>query len=174
MLYRPYDVGADGKTVRCLFRDHALSDAIGFVYQSWEAGAAADDFVGRVRDAARRFRAAQPSDSTDEPVVSVILDGENAWEHYADGGRPFLRALYQRLSDAVDLETVTMTTAASGPARPLTSVFPGSWINGDFYIWAGHADDHRAWGQLAAARAAFDAAARTSTSASASAPSRSC
>jgi alpha-amylase/alpha-mannosidase (GH57 family) len=157
LLYRPYELGAEGKAVRCLFRDHGLSDAIGFVYQSWEAGAAADDFLGRIRDAARRFRALQSSGSGDEPVIAVILDGENAWEHYPDGGRPFLRALYQRLADSTDIETVNMTTAASGPARRLTTVFPGSWINGDFYIWAGHADDHRAWGQLAAARAAFDA-----------------
>ena len=35
----------------------------------------------------------------------------------------------------------------------------GSWINADFYIWIGHADDHRAWGQLADARRALDAAA---------------
>ena len=101
MLYRPYEVGADGKTVRCLFRDHALSDVIGFVYQSWEPAAAADDFVGRVRETARRFGAARQR-FADEPVVSVILDGENAWEHYEDGGRPFLRALYQRLEEATD------------------------------------------------------------------------
>jgi alpha-amylase/alpha-mannosidase (GH57 family) len=159
VLYRPYDVGGQGRTVRCLFRDHGLSDAIGFLYQSWDPGAAADDFVTRLREAAKRFHDAQPAGSSDEPVIAVILDGENAWEHYADGGRPFLRALYRRLSDATDLETVTMTAAVSGPARSLPSMFPGSWINGDFYIWAGHADDHRAWGQLAAARAAYEAAA---------------
>ena len=139
MLYRPYEFSGGGRPIRCLFRDHGLSDAIGFVYQSWAPEAAADDFVGRVRDAARRFQAGQPADAPAEAaVVTVILDGENAWEHYADAGRPFLRALYRRLSDALDIETVTMAEAAARPARPLPSVFPGSWINGDFYIWAGH------------------------------------
>jgi hypothetical protein len=98
-----------------------------------------------------------------EPVVTVILDGENAWEHYAAGGRPFLRALYRRLEAASDIETVTMREAASGPAPHLPSVFPGSWINGDLFVWAGHPEDHRAWARLAAARAAYDAAAPEAT-----------
>jgi alpha-amylase/alpha-mannosidase (GH57 family) len=148
LLYRPYEVGDAARPVRCLFRDHALSDLIGFTYQSWEAVSAADDFVRRIEEAGQ-------TSAADDPVVTVILDGENAWEHYAGGGRPFLRALYSRLERSSTVRTVTMSEAASGPAKRLDSVFPGSWINNDFYIWAGHPDDHRAWGQLAAARAAF-------------------
>jgi hypothetical protein len=49
---------------------------------------------------------------------------------------------------------MSAATTAAVP-RALPSLFPGSWINGDFYIWAGHRDDHRAWAQLAAARALF-------------------
>ena len=154
-LYRPYEVGESGQTIRCLFRDHRLSDLIGFTYQSWDASRAAEDFLLQVRDGGRRFRADAPAGET--PVVSVILDGENAWEHYSGGGRPFLRALYGGLAQATDVETVQMHVAAAGPARPLSRVFPGSWINGDFYIWAGHGDDHRAWGQIADAHASLDA-----------------
>ena len=152
-LYRPYAAGSGDSGVRVVFRDHRLSDLIGFTYQSWETGAAVADFVDKVREAGRRF-----DSPGDVPVVSVILDGENAWEHYADGGRPFLRALYRALESAGDIQTVTMSEASAAPARALASVFPGSWINGDFYIWAGHRDDHRAWNQLAAARAAYDRA----------------
>jgi len=153
-LYRPYRAGASGPVA--LFRDHGLSDRIGFHYKTWEAQAAADDFVGRVREAGRRFAEATGGE---EATVAVILDGENAWEHYAGGGRPFLRALYGALDQAPDIRTVTMLEAASGPAAPLPHVFPGSWINGDFYIWIGHRDDHRAWDQLSAARTTFDARA---------------
>jgi alpha-amylase/alpha-mannosidase (GH57 family) len=154
-LYRPYEVGPAAKPLRCLFRDHGLSDLIGFAYQSWDPNAAADDFVRRVNDAGRRFR---ESGGRGDAVVSVILDGENAWEHYPGGGRPFLRALYERLAHAPDIQTVTMAEAAvAGPSRRLESVFPGSWINSDFYIWAGHPDDHRAWSQLAAARRTYEA-----------------
>jgi alpha-amylase/alpha-mannosidase (GH57 family) len=152
LLYRPYRVGAAGPAA--LFRDHALSDRIGFQYQSWHAEAAVADFLGRVREAGRRFAAATGGEAG---IVSVILDGENAWEHYPGGGRPFLRALYGALERATDIQTVTMAEAAGGPAATLPGVFPGSWINGDFYIWIGHRDDHRAWDQLSAARATFDA-----------------
>jgi alpha-amylase/alpha-mannosidase (GH57 family) len=152
-LYRPYIVDT-APGIRVLFRDHRLSDVIGFEYQSWDAEAAADDFVQRVRTAGR----ACAGRAHETPLVTVILDGENAWEHYAGGGRPFLRALYARLETAPDIETVTMSEAAAMPARPLPSIFPGSWINGDFYIWAGHRDDHRAWAQLAAARRCYDEA----------------
>ena len=151
VLYRPYRLGANGPVA--LFRDHSLSDRIGFHYQSWDAAAAAADFVERVREAGRRF-----SEATGGAVgtVSVILDGENAWEHFPEGGRPFLRSLYAALSKDVDIRAVTMAEAAAFPAAPLPSVHPGSWINADFYIWIGHRDDHRAWSLLADAREAFD------------------
>ena len=151
LLYRPYRIGERGPVA--LFRDHAMSDRIGFQYQSWDADAAAADFVEHVRAAGRRFAAAGGGEVA---TVPVILDGENAWEYYDGGGRPFLRALYRALSEAADIETVTMSEAAAGPAHPLPSIFPGSWINGDFYIWIGHRDDHRAWDQLSEARAVFD------------------
>jgi len=153
VLYRPYDVQSGGARCRVLFRDHALSDRIGFVYQSWEPHHAADDFLWRIRESARRFVERSPGES---PLITVILDGENAWEHYVGGGRPFLRELYGRLAAARDIRTVTMATAAEGPARGLDRLFPGSWIHADFYIWAGHRDDQRAWSQLSQARAVFD------------------
>ena len=74
-----------------------LSDLIGFAYQSWDAAAAADDFLGRVREAGPAFAEATGGEPAPSPV---ILDGENAWEHYAGGGRPFLRALYRRARSA--------------------------------------------------------------------------
>jgi alpha-amylase/alpha-mannosidase (GH57 family) len=159
-LYRPYQVGPEKAGLTMLFRDQRLSDLIGFTYQSWEPEAAAEHFLGQLREAGQRFAGDAPEE---EPTVAIILDGENAWEHYSGGGRPFLRALYQRLQDAPDITTVTMSEAASAPSRPLPSLFPGSWINSDFYIWAGHRDDHRAWRQLAAARAALDAASPSLT-----------
>ena len=152
-LYRPYHVQAGGARVNLLFRDHALSDRIGFHYQSWEPHHAADDFLWRVRESGRRF--AERTDGEDA-TIAVILDGENAWEHYSGGGRPFLRELYGRLQSATDIQTVTMAEAAAAEARPLASLFPGSWIHADFYIWAGHRDDQRAWSQLSDLRTAFN------------------
>jgi alpha-amylase/alpha-mannosidase (GH57 family) len=152
-LYRPYHIRVGEHAIACVFRDHALSDLIGFTYASWSAEAAAADFVGRLHEAGRRFA---NRTNGGEAVIPVILDGENAWEHFEGGGRPFLRALYGALAAHPDLTTVTMSEACRGPADTLSGIFPGSWINGDFYIWIGHPDDQRAWSQLAEARQALD------------------
>jgi alpha-amylase/alpha-mannosidase (GH57 family) len=150
-LYVPYRVGSSG--VASAFRDHALSDLIGFVYSGWHSEDAAEDFVSRLTAAGRRFHARA---AEGEATIFVILDGENAWEHFEGGGRPFLRALYRRLSNHPELRTVTMAEACRNARAELPNLFPGSWIDGNFYIWIGHADDRRAWGQLADARAALD------------------
>ncbi len=152
-LYKPYRVGQPDRQVACAFRDHAISDLIGFSYASWAADAAADDFVRRLMEAGARYASRTGGE---EATIFVILDGENAWEHYESQGRPFLRALYRRLASHAELRTVTMGEACAGAKDALTSMFPGSWINGDFYIWIGHADDQRAWSQLADARRALD------------------
>jgi alpha-amylase/alpha-mannosidase (GH57 family) len=154
-LYKPYAVTAGGESVACGFRDHSLSDLIGFSYASWSADGAADDFIYRLVTGGRRYVAR----TGEEATIFVILDGENAWEHYEGQGRPFLRALYSRLATHPEIRTVTMHEACAGAKDPLPSIFPGSWIGGDFYIWIGHDDDHRAWGQLAEARRTLDLAA---------------
>ncbi len=155
-LYAPYVVTAGGQRIACAFRDHTLSDRIGFVYAGWTADAAADDLVTRLIAAGRRYSERVPGG---EAVIPIVLDGENAWEHYEGGGRPFLRALYSRLSGHPELRTVTMAEACREAATPLPSIFPGSWIDANFYIWIGHADDQRGWSQLAEARQALAAGA---------------
>jgi alpha-amylase/alpha-mannosidase (GH57 family) len=160
-LYAPYRVRAGGAAVACAFRDHVLSDLIGFTYSGWAADTAADDFVLRLVEAGRRYR---ERTGGGEALIPIILDGENAWEHYDGGGRPFLRALYGRLAHHPELRTVTMADACGRHDMPeLPGIFPGSWIDGNFYIWIGHADDQKAWSQLAEARVAVDAAAAAGT-----------
>lgn len=156
LKFRTHEVTTAAGRVRAAFRDHGLSDAIGFTYQRWPAAAAVDDFVSKVRAIGAHCRAVDGGPAT----VFVILDGENAWEHYEGGGRPFLRALYSRLVHEPDLEPVTMTDATSvadGEVTPLPRLFAGSWIHGDFGIWIGHGDDRRAWAQLRDVRARVDA-----------------
>src|SRR5262245_10241262 len=154
-LYAPYVVRAGGASVACAFRDHALSDLIGFTYSGWDAERAAEDFVSRLAEAGQRYR-----DRTGgrEALIPVILDGENAWEHFPGGGRPFFRALYRRLSGHPEMRTVTMAEACAGATLELAGIFPGSWIDANFYIWIGHQDDQKAWSQLVDARAALEQA----------------
>jgi alpha-amylase/alpha-mannosidase (GH57 family) len=154
-LYAPYLVQAGDRTIACTFRDHVLSDLIGFTYSSWDANAAADDFANRLAEAGRRF---SRRSGGEEAFIPVILDGENAWEHFERGGRPFLRALYKGLSAHPELRTVTMSEGCADASRPLQQLFPGSWIDGNFYIWIGHPDDQKAWNQLSEARVVLDQA----------------
>jgi alpha-amylase/alpha-mannosidase (GH57 family) len=155
-LYAPYRLRVRDSSVLCAFRDHTLSDLIGFTYSGWDPDAAAGHFVTRLAEAGRRYR--ERTGGADA-VIPIILDGENAWEHFVGGGRPFLRALYARLTRHPELCTVTMAEACAGARHDLTGIFPGSWIDANFYIWIGHADDQRAWRQLGDARDALDAAA---------------
>src|SRR5262249_38772568 len=117
-LYAPYRLTVGGTSVACVFRDHVLSDRIGVAYANWSAEAAADDFVGRLVEAGRRYHG---RGGGEEPLVPIILDGENAWEHFEGGGRPFLRALYRRLTGHPELRTVTMSEAARNATLDLSS-----------------------------------------------------
>jgi alpha-amylase/alpha-mannosidase (GH57 family) len=130
------------------FRHHRTSDKIGFDYAGWDAPTAVEDLLGEVE------RAAQGR-GVQAPVVSVILDGENCWEYYPRNGHDFLDRLYTRLGRHEQLQAVTFSEhLAVHPAPPaLDYLFPGSWINHDFYIWAGHREDQRAWELLFETRA---------------------
>ncbi|MGH9525688.1 MAG: glycoside hydrolase family 57 protein [Terriglobales bacterium] len=147
-LYTGYRLGAGGGSIAILFRDHELSDRIGFVYSQMPPEDAAADFVRRLRTAAAPITGR-------DAVVAVILDGENAWEYYPRSGRPFLRALYRQLTTADDIATCTFSEAAALPAPSLPWLSPGSWINGNFDIWIGGEDDNQSWDLLAAARQAL-------------------
>jgi alpha-amylase/alpha-mannosidase (GH57 family) len=122
-LYLPYVVRTGGASIACAFRDHVLSDLIGFTYAGWSADSAADDFVGRIVEAGRRFRAR--SSGGEDALIPIILDGENAWEHFEGGGRPFLRALYGRLDRHPELRTVTMSEGCADAVQELPGIFPG-------------------------------------------------
>lgn len=155
VLYRPWLRRTDMGELRLLFRDHMLSDLIGFVYTREDPEQSALDLLARLRRIGQRWREAR---LPGHPVVPLILDGENAWEHYADGGRAFLRRLYHGLQEQPDLAALTMSEAASeGTPGELPCVFAGSWIQADFSVWIGHEDDRRAWNALGDARDALGA-----------------
>ena len=75
------------------FRDHYLSDLVGFVYSRMSADVAAEDLHRRIRAIGDR----EPPGRT--ATVSIILDGENAWEYYPGNGREFLRKFYKRIEE---------------------------------------------------------------------------
>lgn len=155
-LYRPYRVETSAGPIAMVFRDRALSDLIGFTYMEWEAGRAAEDFVRRVLEAGARARA----EGTADPLVTVILDGENCWETYPDDGWPFLKSLYARLAEDPRIEPITVGDALERipPRESLRHVPLGSWIDSDLGVWIGHAEKNHAWNELRRARECVEAA----------------
>ena len=149
-LYRPWKLATPDGEVALLFRDHELSDRIGFVYQRWNPREAAADLIARLQRIGREHAGETP------PLVSLILDGENCWEHYAEDGGPFLETLYELLERTPGVRTVlpSEALAARQPER-LPALHSGSWIDADFHIWIGHPEKNRAWDHVSRARRAL-------------------
>jgi hypothetical protein len=132
-----------------IFRDHTLSDLIGFVYSGMPAKQAAEHFIRSIKESAKPVL-----DKGKDAFVPIILDGENAWEFYPESGREFLRRVYDTLQNDPSLRAVTMSEAMHAyPKTPsLEKLVPGSWINANFNVWIGAPEDNRAWDYLGEAR----------------------
>ncbi|HNJ97611.1 MAG TPA: glucodextranase DOMON-like domain-containing protein [Ilumatobacteraceae bacterium] len=151
-LYRPYIVsaGADQSPVGIVFRDTVISDRIGFEYSGTPADLAAADLVDRlagIRDAL--------SDQPGPHLVTILLDGENAWEHYDNDGIDFLDAMYEQLGNTSWIVPTTPTqflAEHSDAARPLAHLAAGSWIGGTLTTWIGEAEEADAWDALRTTR----------------------
>jgi hypothetical protein len=168
VLCRPYRVSDSGESLSVFFRETRLSNAIGFDYRRYgDYRQAGEDFVGEVKE-----RYARKLSDDDDYVLTVILDGENAWGSYEDDGRPFLEALYRLLAKDSEIRTVTFREYLEGNAvrgvsahpterhHPVHEVFTGSWIDEagsavgvDLVTWIGEDEENRAWELLGRARA---------------------
>ncbi len=156
------DPWSDDPGIAVVFRDTELSDRIGFVYQNFKGDDAADDFIRRIL--------AQIPDPGEEPrLLTVILDGENAWEWYRHDidGKEFLHSLYAkltRLQEDGSIKTVTMSEYLHGNSRrnvpphrigemkTIRHLWPGSWIHANYDTWIGEEEENKAWEHLLMAR----------------------
>jgi alpha-amylase/alpha-mannosidase (GH57 family) len=145
----------DGKHLACIFRDDELADLIGFSYSQWQAADAVNDLVYLLEQALERANAQGNSD----PTVSIIMDGENAWEYYPENGKEFLSTLYERLSSHPRFRLSTISDVLKRvPLHPLPRLTAGSWVYGNFWVWIGHPAKNRAWERLIDAKLAVDEA----------------
>jgi alpha-amylase/alpha-mannosidase (GH57 family) len=165
-LYKPWRVKSGGTGITGLFRDHHLSDLIGFVYSRMDAKSAAADLHGRLRHLGETVKSAQPL------TICLFLDGENAWEYYHGNGREFLREFYGRIQNDQDFRALTASEAidAGGEIPTTGGIFPASWINANFDVWIGHHEDVAAWELLWDAREAFARAVEASEKGRSDAP----
>jgi alpha-amylase/alpha-mannosidase (GH57 family) len=155
-LYRPYEAATPSGPIRIFFRDHHLSDLIGFEYSRWRGAEAASDFTNIISNIYNKLSTMPFHLRKSSYVVPVILDGENAWEYFPDSGQVFLRSLMGRLSSLrPNISCITLSNALDkfSNIEQLPYMPTGSWIDGTFKIWIGHREDHAAWEMLAHARA---------------------
>jgi alpha-amylase/alpha-mannosidase (GH57 family) len=148
-LYQAWACDSGNRPISMIFRDHQLSDRVGFTYARMPCADAVSDFLAQVRQAEMEARRVGIAD----PIIPVVLDGENAWEHYEGKGEPFLHALYEALEKAPDLTTATLNDALAHPTARLSRVHSGSWIDSNYRIWIGHPEDNLAWTLLGQVRA---------------------
>ena len=145
--YQYRDTGA-----ACFFRDDVLSDCIGFKYSDWHADDAVANLVHNLEIIAESC--------ADKPgaVVSIILDGENAWEYYPENGYYFITALYEKLSqhEGLKLTTYSEYLATCDGRKSLSEIAAGSWVYGTFSTWIGEKDKNRAWDMLVEAKKVYD------------------
>ncbi len=157
-LYRPYTVtGGRGGQVAVLFRDHLISDKLGFEYSGMSGEAAAADLMNRLDN----IQAQLVAQGAQGPhLVTLLLDGENAWEHYENDGKDFLHAMYRMFSESENLQTVTPSEylVMAGELREIDDLWPGSWVTPDFSTWIGEQEENTAWEYLLETRNALQQA----------------
>jgi alpha-amylase/alpha-mannosidase (GH57 family) len=154
-LYNIYRYENGGMEMHMVFRDHRISDNVGFVYSGMPPQDAANHLIHSIKNSA------QPVINTGrDAVVSIILDGENAWEYYPQSGRDFLRRFYDGLQRDPQIEAVTISEAIArhNPEHfgRLERLVPGSWINANFNVWIGEPEDNKSWDLLSEARDYYD------------------
>ncbi len=149
-IHRPFKV--EGTDINCFFRDDGLSDQIGFTYADWHSRDAVNNLIHHIQNIA--------SACVDEPdrVVSIIMDGENAWEYYPENGYHFLTTLYAGLSEHPEIELTTFSQCLEQnvQSKSLQQLVAGSWVYGTFSTWIGSKEKNRGWELLVEAKQAFD------------------
>ena len=160
-LYKPYRVTNGKRDIFCFFRDDNLSDKIGFEYSGLFARDAVNDFIHTLE------QVHESNSSENARVLSVILDGENAWEYYPYNGFHFIKELYEALVSHPDIEMTTFSdmvdlyqsaeAQAKGLIAPvLPEMAAGSWVYGTFSTWIGSKDKNMAWDLLCEAKKTYD------------------
>jgi len=137
---------------RCFFRDDGLSDLIGFQYSDWHADDAVANMMSHLESIAQQC--------TEKPqtIVSIILDGENAWEYYPENAYYFISTLYEKLSQHKNIKLTTYSEYLESyhQKQILNNIVAGSWVYGTFSTWIGEKDKNRAWDMLVEAKQMYD------------------
>lgn len=155
-LYRPYYVmNKNGDKLAVFFRDGVISDKIGFTYSGVSGQAAAKDLMQRLEN----IRAELKKEGAKGPhIVSIILDGENAWENYENDGKDFFNSFYRSLQDSKTVKSITPSEYLTlfPEQREIKDLFPGAWFSPNYDTWIGEEEENTAWNYLGKTRAILD------------------
>ncbi|MDR0927898.1 MAG: glycoside hydrolase [Ignavibacteria bacterium] len=158
--YFPNEVQTKDGAITVFFRDHSLSDKIGFLYSNWNSYDAACNFREDLFAIRNQIIDLHGEDALDSAVIPIILDGENCWEFYHDNGIHFFRDFFRMLSSNEEIETILFSEALNLPIPnflpAISNIRAGSWINGNFAIWIGDEEDVTAWNYLSCVRKIAD------------------
>jgi len=151
-LYHPWLVGEGDEQISCFFRDDRLSDLLGFEYSRWQTDDAVNNFMHELAGINHRTQ------GMEAPVVTIIMDGENAWEHYHENALPFLTKLYQSITENRDYQLTTCSDYLKDhPAsEKIDHLVSGSWVYGNLSTWIGDKAKTRGWELLIEAKKAYD------------------
>ncbi|NWF39226.1 glycoside hydrolase family 57 [Mariprofundus sp. NF] len=151
-LYHPWLIGEKDEQITCFFRDDRLSDLLGFEYSRWNMQDAINNFMHELANIRHRTK------GMEAPVVSIIMDGENAWEHYHENALPFLTNLYQTIieHDEYELTTFSDYLENNKATEKLEHLVSGSWVYGNLSTWIGDNAKTRGWELLIEAKKAYD------------------
>ena len=139
------------------FRDSKISNAISFKYGKWDSAfGAAQEVLISLLGLKDVWEWKLP------PLVTIMLDGENPWEHYRN--KTFVWELISALAHHQEQGSLYTTTPSqyleenSGAEfNYLDKLSPGTWAQGaSFSTWLGNDLTKRMWETLRAARAAFE------------------
>ena len=153
MLYRPWRV-EEGKAaqLQIVFRDHAVSDQIGFHYQRLrERITPSDDFFARKFEAIGNATGAQrraPPLAWSASSSTARTAGNTTPTRASISSEPCLPPRASKHPQG-SIPVRVCDYLTSYPATDkLGHLFPGSWIQHNFGIWIGHPECNRAWDLL--------------------------
>ncbi|MDD5561243.1 MAG: glycoside hydrolase family 57 protein [Candidatus Omnitrophica bacterium] len=147
LLYQPHLLKRKEGELKVVFRDRNLSDLIGFNYHGMKELDAVNNFMGHLENIHKVFKER-------DILVTIAMDGENAWEFFRNDGHDFLELFYQRISESDFVKTTTIGEYLKlyPPKNEIQRLSAGSWIYGEFGKWIGNPSKVKYWEWLADAR----------------------
>ena len=146
-LCQTYSLSVEnGRDVKIIFRDTVIPNLISFEYPNYDAQTAANDLYEQIKVIHDKF----VNSPHQHHLLTIAMDGENAWSNFADGGNEFLTKLYGLITEDNTLETVRVCDYIKKVdyVQNIEAVSSGPWLSRDFRFWTAEPTKNIAWRYL--------------------------